>query len=213
MTDEGRPRSQATEPVALPGVQGIPMAIARRAGTEGPGSDQEQLSRSGTGQSATTDYTRRFVDETHSYIREYIRNADQKAIFFFSAASAINAFLHHEGVTARWRLGPWSAIVAVDLLAMLCLAACSLVAIGVVVPRLPGSRRGLLYFGAIAEHESPSAYSSVVLTASPDELLEEKAKHVHTLASICTRKYRWLWASVWLGVAGVAGALVAVLRT
>jgi hypothetical protein len=36
----------------------------------------------------------KFSQDTHDYLREYIRNADQKATFFFAALTALLAFLN-----------------------------------------------------------------------------------------------------------------------
>ena len=44
----------------------------------------------------------RFAEELHNYLREYIRNADQKATFFFAGATALLAFLHSQKGTSRW---------------------------------------------------------------------------------------------------------------
>src|ERR1051326_5970831 len=77
-----------------------------------------------TPQPITTAHAR-FSDEVHSYIREYIRNADQKATFFFAALTAILAFLNAQKVPSRWlkdvRL--WSFVDALGFLSMLGLAA------------------------------------------------------------------------------------------
>ena len=159
------------------------------------------------------DYVSRFVDETHAYVREYIRNADQKAIFFFGAASALIAYLSRVGASKHWLKLPttWSLLDTATFIGMFGLAVSAILAIAVVIPRLPGSRRGVLYFNAIAEFESAKEYSGAVLTQSGDSLLDEKAAHVHVLATICRRKYKVLRAAVWSGLVGVLGALAFML--
>lgn len=163
-------------------------------------------------QSHSTEYAQSFVDETHSYVREYIQSADLKAAFFFGATTAINAFLHDQGVTKRWLHWPWSAIDAVDFGAMALLALSSLLSLAVVVPRLPKGTPGLVYFGSIAEHTRPEDYARAVLEEMPDTLLEQKARHIHTLARVCRLKYQVLRAALWVGAVGILGALATLLR-
>ncbi len=59
-------------------------------------------------QAGENGYLPDFLAETHSYVTQYIQAADQKAIFLFSAAAALLAFLHQDGAAERW-LGPLNA--------------------------------------------------------------------------------------------------------
>ena len=69
---------------------------------------------------AVTDYQRKFSDETHNYVREYIRNADQKAAFFFAALTAILAFLNSQNVPSRWlkNVTQWSFVDGLGFVSM-----------------------------------------------------------------------------------------------
>ena len=154
-------------------------------------------------------YAPRFVDDVHLYIREHIRNGDQKAVFFFGATTALLAVLHSSGASSRW-LKPadtWGLLDSVTFVGMLALALAALTSAWAVVPRLPGSKRGALYFNAIAAHESATEYAGMVLGAPERSLLTEKAEHCHILARICRTKYRVLRVSLWCSFIGVVCVL------
>lgn len=153
-------------------------------------------------------YVATFVDDVHKYIREQIRHADTKAVFFFGASTAILAFLHNFGASTRWLkpISTWNVVDTVTFVGMLALAIGALAAAWTVIPRLPGSRRGLLYFNAIAEHDSSAEYADEVQHATEQSLLNEKAKHCYILAGVCREKYTCLRTSLWLSIVGLAGA-------
>lgn len=156
-------------------------------------------------QSEQNSYATRFVDDVHDYIREHIRNADRKAVFFFGSTTAVLAFLHSVGASDRWLKSPytWNLLDAITFVGMLGIAAGALSAAFIVVPRLPGSTRGLLYFNAIAEHSSPAEYAGKILGTSQQVLINEKAKHCYVLAGVCRAKFRWLSRSLWLSFVGL----------
>src|ERR1035441_7419098 len=56
--------------------------------------DKQAASPVPTPSPVAADYHAKFAEEVHNYLREYIRNADQKAAFFFAGATALLAFLH-----------------------------------------------------------------------------------------------------------------------
>lgn len=154
-----------------------------------------------------------FSEDVHEYLREYIRNADQKATFFFAALTALLAFLNTQNVPARWlkdvRL--WSLVDGLGFISMSGLAVGAAILLWVVLPRLKGSRRGLIFFRAIAEYESSSEYAADVLNNSGDEIVRRKLLHCHDLSNICTSKYRTLMVGFWVGAVGVVTALLFLL--
>ena len=159
------------------------------------------------------DYAPHFIDDVHSYIREHIRNADRKAVFFFGATTALLAFLHSVGASSRW-LKPvptWTVMDAITFVGMLTLAAAAMAAAFTVVPRLPGPKGGMLYFNAIAKYGSPSEYAAGVFGVTEHVLVTEKAEHCHVLARICRTKYRCLCVSLWLSFVGLAGTFAFLL--
>lgn len=155
----------------------------------------------------------RFSDEAHSYLREYIRNADQKATFFFAILTAILAYLNAQNAPSRWLKNPqlWSLIDFLAFLSMFGLAVGAGVLLSVVFPRLKGSRRGLFFFSAIAEYDTSREYASDILACSEHDLVRTKLNHCYDLAKICTAKYRALCAGFWIGCIGVMAALIFLL--
>lgn len=150
------------------------------------------------------------AEEIHQYVREYIRNADQKAAFFFAAATAGLAFLHSQGTANRWLKSPitWTLI---DLLAFVATAGLGIgaaVLLAAVFPRLGGSKRGLLFFNAIAEYETSSDYAKDVALAPPAEILRAKLQHVHDLARVCRAQYKTLVIGFSVSSVGAVAALL-----
>ncbi len=154
-----------------------------------------------------------FADQTHQYIREYIRLADQKATFFFTASTALLAFLYKAGVSERW-LKPildWNVLDIATCVAMLALAVSALAAVIVVLPRTAGSRRGYLFWEAIAEYDTTRQYADDLATISLPTLLQVKAEHCHDLARVCRRKYRTLRVAIWSAAIGLLGSILVFL--
>lgn len=155
----------------------------------------------------------RFAESAHQYVREYIRLADQKATFLFTGATALLAFLYKNSVSARW-LKPvmqWNILDTVTFVAMTALALGVLLALLVVIPRTPGSRRGFLFWEAIAEYDTGRQYSDELRQLSSATLFQVKAEHCFDLARVCRKKYRMLRAAMWTGAVGLAASLFVFL--
>ena len=158
-------------------------------------------------------YHAKFAEEIHNYLREYIRNADQKATFFFAAATALLAFLNTRGGPSRWlkNVQTWSMVDGLSFVAMLFLALSAGVLLSVVFPRLKGSRRGIIFFNAIAEYDSGQEYAANVLCQSTSDIVAAKLHHTFDLSKVCVAKYRVLRIGFWLGGIGVATTLLYLL--
>jgi hypothetical protein len=91
---------------------------------------------------------------------------------------------------------------------MLGLAISAAILLWVVFPRTKGSRRGLLFFSAIAEYESSAKYADDVLLRSGDEVVRVKLVHCHELSKVCRAKYLALRVGFWVGAVGVATSLL-----
>ena len=154
-----------------------------------------------------------FGDFVHKYIRESIRFADQKATFVFAGTVAWLAFLYDDGVALRWFKAPaaWSGIDAMAFLGMVALVVGAGCAFCVIVPRTKGSRRGLIFWEAVAEYDTGDSYGEELLKFSMERLFLATASHCVDLAKICRRKYQVLRCSLLWGVSGLAASLVAVL--
>ncbi len=153
---------------------------------------------------SSTDYHAKFADEVHNYVREYIRNADQKASVFFAGASAFLAFLHSKGCTAQWLKDPrtWNIIDVLGFLAMIGLLFGAVILLTVILPRLSGSKRGIIFFNAIVEHDSGTDYANEVQRKSSGELVSAKLNHTFDISKICQKKYTTLHLGFWIGIAG-----------
>jgi len=150
-------------------------------------------------QQGDTEARERFAEATHQYIREYIQFADKKATFLFTAATALLAFLYKNNLSAKWLkpLMQWNILDTAAFVAMMALAAGALLALWVVIPRTSGSRRGFLFWDAVAEYDSGRHYSDELQQLTAASLFHVKAGHCFDLACICRAKYRILRAAIW----------------
>ncbi|MDE0838982.1 MAG: DUF5706 domain-containing protein [Kiritimatiellae bacterium] len=162
-----------------------------------------------------TEIRAKFAEEAHQYVRDYIRQADQKAAFFFAGATALIAFLYKSGLInmTRWHkpvlqmafLDVWSLITGIALLI------CAVASILTVAPRLRGSKRGLIFFGAIAEFPSRNDYAIEIRTKPVDELIEATLMHVHDIAGICVNKFGMVTIGIYTGIVGTVSAIVLLM--
>lgn len=154
-----------------------------------------------------------FVGSVHEYIRDNIRLADQKATFFFTGATALLAFLYRNDVSSRWLKPPmqWNLLDMAAFIAMVALAVGAFLSLVVIIPRTPGSRRGFIFWEAIAEYDSGRDYADQLSGLSPATLFQIKAEHSYVLAGICRRKYKWLRLALWVGAVGLGAALFVFL--
>jgi hypothetical protein len=186
------------------------------------------LSNEKTGQSSETNETRsqpiinshpipalKFSEEVHQYLREYIRNADQKAIFFFTISSGFLVFLNSEKVSKHWLKVPsmWTMIDFIAFLSMTTLTIAAIFFLWVIIPRLNGSKKGLVFFNSIAEYTIGNEYIVDVLRSSEVSLTHEKLKHCYELAKICNTKYKRLVSGLYVGMVAFASSLIYLLIT
>jgi hypothetical protein len=156
--------------------------------------------------SSDFDYKTSFAEQTHTYIREYIQTADQKATFFFAFFAAIIAYSDSLGILRKWiiNITTWHLAEAIAFLSSVLLVLAAFGCLWVVKPRLGGSKRGLIFFNAISEFESQKDYISEIAYISTTKIHEEKVKHIYEIAKVCSKKYKILGISLWLGGAGFA---------
>ena len=150
-----------------------------------------------------------FMSLVHSYLLSGITLADQKAAFLFAADSAFLGYLLSRGLlrqltpgNASWLLPEW--------LAFGCLVALGIsigTAIYVVMPRLGGNSKGLIYFGAIAARKDSEQYVADVLSSTEASLDVALAEHSYEVARISNRKYRHLRFGMWVGALGFLAGL------
>jgi hypothetical protein len=155
----------------------------------------------------------RFSQDVHTYLREFIRLADQKASFFFAGGTALLAFLYKNGAVGLWMkpLRQWNSIDVVAFVAAASLMLSVLLAVWVVIPRTAGSRRGTIFWEAISEYGSAREYADDVVTLSGPTLARARAEHCFDLAVVCSKKYGVLKVALTAGAVGLAASLVMFL--
>jgi hypothetical protein len=146
-------------------------------------------------------------------LREYIQLADQKAMFFFAGATALLAFLFRSGVSSRWmkHVMTWHVLDLVTFIAMLALGVSAVIAMLVLIPRTNGSRRGHVFWEAIAEFANARAYADDLSGLSAATLAQLHAEHCYELSVVCRKKYRVLKAALWVGAVGLVATVIVLL--
>lgn len=153
-----------------------------------------------------------FVSLTHSYLWSAVTFADQKAAFMFASDSAFLGYLLSDGLLRHlkspflaWLLPQWLALASLAFLGT------SIgIAIWVVMPRLGGRTKGMIYFRAIAARENSGQYVAEVMSSADSSLSSALAEHSYELARISTRKYKHLQVGMWVGVLGFVAGLAYV---
>jgi hypothetical protein len=151
----------------------------------------------------------RFASDVHTYIRQYIQFADQKASFLFAGVAAMTAFLHGRGITKLWLKDPRQCHIS-DALAFIAVAGLllgAILAVFVILPRLGGAARGIVFWNAITLFESAKEYAAHVQKCDPAELAAAKLEHCHELAQVCQRKYRIVAWALWCGGIGLLASV------
>lgn len=173
---------------------------------QSPSSTEEKTQPMKEGASAPT---YKFAHESHEYVREYIRNADQKSIFYFSICSTLLAFEHLQSWAARWVKSPmtWSMVDFASFVAMVGLALAAACFLFAVVPRLGGSPRGFIFFKSVANYLNADQYISDVAGRQESELTAEKLRHCYELAKIATSKFAWMAIGLWITLVAIPCSL------
>lgn len=208
-------QQQQNEQVSLPlpsEAVGAPLITTVRLGEPSPSSIQPP-EVTVTPNEKKTELQWKFAEETHQYVREYIRQADQKAAFFFASSTALIAFLYKTNLVQHWVKAPtqWIFVDMLSFVATIGLALSAFACLATIFPRLKGSKRGHVFFGAIAEFEGRKDYAFDVLQCDVGELIEAKLCHVHDLSIICKSKFTVLKIGQWSGAIGVAAMVLLLL--
>lgn len=151
-----------------------------------------------------------FADHVHNYLWNNVALADQKATFLFAGLAAALAFLDQKGVARSWlsdprgwQLDSWLAFCAVAG----CLVGATL-AVAVVLPRLAGAQRGIIFWRSIARFKDGVGYARHVRALRRGDLEEAVLRHAFELASIAKRKFRVFNLALWSGAVGLMSALL-----
>jgi Family of unknown function (DUF5706) len=150
-----------------------------------------------------------FMSFVHSYLSSAITLADQKAAFLFAADSTFLGYLLSRGIIRQLSPGNVSWLLP-EWLALGCLMSLGIsigAAIYVVMPRLGGNSRGLIYFKAIAARKNSEQYVTDVLSSTDSSLNVALAEHSYEVACISNRKYQHLRLGMWIGALGFLAGL------
>ena len=148
----------------------------------------------------------RFASETHSYISDLIRLADEKTAFFSGASSAMLYLLFnsHAEKYLTWSLNQNSMHSIIALSAMTALSLACILGLGVVTPRRRSAPvRGHIFFEEIIQYDSRESFATEVMQLSDEQLIREKPANSYDLAIICARKYRFLAWQLWSMIIGL----------
>ncbi|WP_175727376.1 Pycsar system effector family protein [Burkholderia ambifaria] len=180
-------KSAETEISSPPGISS--MTILPASHPDVPPSSAEGKTEPVGGAASPPTY--KFAHESHEYMREYIRNADQKAIFYFSICSTFLGFEHLQSWAARWTKWPttWSMVDFASFVSMVGLALAAVSFLFSVMPRLGGSPRGFIFFKSVANYSNADQYISDIVKRQESDLAAEKLRHCYELAKIATSKY------------------------
>jgi len=150
-----------------------------------------------------------FANDVHSYLRQNITWADQKAAFLFAGASGFLAYLNSHGAFRFLRGStPFRCADILLVSAAVCLMITAAAAFVTYWPRTKGASAGLVFWGAIARNESAEAYLERVREKTAGELAAAKLVHGYELAKICERKFKWADVAVRFGVVGFSLAII-----
>lgn len=207
MTDNSQNIKDASELTAPQELTGKTLGVVRHPMSE---QNEDAPSKLSPEVSALSDSLNSFAQHTHSYLREYIALADQKAAFVFAVGAGLLVYLYEKSTSQMWlkSIKEWSLMDAISFIAIFGLAASCVMAIAVVFPKLKGSRRGHIFWSGISEFDTSSEYANSVANLTEASIVDETLKHNYELSSICKRKYSILNISL---ISGAVGAVFAIL--
>lgn len=152
-----------------------------------------------------------FGEQTHSYVSDFIKQADQKAAFFFAGWVAMLAYLNSNGLSTIWATWPceWSfiefwlrSVISLIVGCWFCLHA--------IMPRLKGNAKGHVFFNGIASHANATKYAEEIYEMTPSDICKEKFKHTFEISKICKTKFERVVIGFWFGFVGLVLALLLV---
>lgn len=145
-----------------------------------------------------------FSEFHEEYVSRYIALADTKAAWMFTITAGLVAYLcGHENYLQVLISPELSFAYCSKATAMLALVLSALFSFLVIVPRAPTSGEGIVYFKTVASKPSAKAYIDSVGKKNTSELASARLAHCFDISRVCTRKYRSLRISMWVGLGGL----------
>ena len=139
-----------------------------------------------------------FLWRTHSYINDYIRLADAKALGILAVFGALIGLLLDRMVDRNLSDGETALAASAIAVSALAMAAAGFV----VFPRTWGHPTGMVYWKAIRS-KTQSQFLSDHQNATTDGLLNILSKHTYEIAGVATNKYNALLFAFGLGAIGL----------
>lgn len=150
----------------------------------------------------------------HSYVNEYIRFGDAKALVVIAWCSSLIAGLYslnaHRLIVDLWEQFSWPAVLHAlgAVLAFGLLVAGFTFSVLAIRPNLTTSReRGVIFWQTVRNFDTGTDYAQHLRGMGVIEFHEEVGRHIFDIAGIATRKYWWVNRSIWLAAAGSIVAL------
>lgn len=155
----------------------------------------------------------KFAVETHKYVREFIANADTKAQHYIVFASAFLIWMNPKDSLKFWAIPAkeWRLIDFLQIVSILSMSVCILAALSALLPRLKGSKKGIVFFDSVSENEVANDYLGDVLKKNEQEIVIEELRHIYELSKICSGKFQSLKISVWSGAIGLIFGIAILL--
>jgi len=140
------------------------------------------------------------------YVAGGILLADQKAAFIFATDTAFLGYLVTTiPANVRHIPSPQQFLLGAALV-LLVLSITSVIA--VLIPRLGGDAKGLVYFKAIASRPTSESYVSEVLRATQSELDASTLQHTYEISKLSASKYGYVRVAMWFGLFGFAAGML-----
>jgi hypothetical protein len=215
MTENNSPQIDATRPgeaqLNPPPEPLVEIATgARSRDSERVGASEVAEARLGDARTALE-----YAWRVHEYINEYIRFSDSKGGAVIAFGSGLIAVLYAAGlhkeallkVPLQWG---WSGILAA--VSFCCLGAGIALAGFSIKPRLTNEQsRGFVFWESILGYGTPADLWRDLRTRNEEHLGEHLVHHLHTLAGVCRRKYRWVGLSMWFTFIGALAGIVGLM--
>ena len=136
-----------------------------------------------------------FLWQTHSYINEYIRLAEAKAVALLTVFGALL------GLVLDQASGSLSGGERVLLVVAITLSATVMAVAGFVVfPRTRGQPTGAIYWRSVRS-VTEEDFGQLAKETTDAQMLDRLSKHVYELAGVATEKYRGLQIAFTVAVA------------
>lgn len=145
-----------------------------------------------------------FADTQQAYITSYIQLADTKCAWSFAASAALTAYIITNTSSSPLLLdGATGVVRGLGLISLALLIASAAYAFLGIAPRLKSSRStDPFFFGTVARHGSPGQFAQQISSLSLSDVVAIRLRHNFDIARACTRKYFFVKASLWIGIAG-----------